>query len=209
MLSMADGEILFYDPKAKREVYRRHLPHWNQSGRIYFVTFRLADSIPAARVAELRRERQEWCKAHPEPYTPAQWQEYHKLFSARIEQWLDQCAGSCLLGNPSCAQIVVGAMEFFDGQRYGLDQWVIMPNHVHVLVTPAEGVGLEEILQAWKSFTSHAVNRLLSRRGQLWQKESFDHIVRSPAHLERFRQYIRDNPAKAGRFRRLCRLRLL
>jgi len=129
------------------------------------------------------------------------------LFSARIEQWLDECTGSCLLADSLCAEIVVDAMESSDGRRYHLDQWAIMPNHVHVLVAPREGFSLEEILQAWKSSTAHAINRHVSRRGQLWQRESFDHIVRSPAHLERFRQYIRDNPAKAGRFRQLCRLR--
>jgi REP element-mobilizing transposase RayT len=207
MSGIADEEIQFYDPQALKEVYRRHLPHWSQAGRIYCVTFRLADSIPAARAAELSRERQAWCKVHPEPYTPSQWHEYHMLFSARIEQWLDRCCGSCLLADPACAQIVVGAMESHDGQGYQLDQWVIMPNHVHVLVTPNEGFSLEEILQGWKSITSDGINRHLSRHGQLWQRESFDHIVRSLAHLDRFRQYIRDNPARAGRFRHLCRLR--
>jgi REP element-mobilizing transposase RayT len=207
MPGMADEDLLFYDPQAKKEAYRRHLPHWSQAGRIYFVTFRLADSIPAARAAERRQERQAWCKTDSGPYGPAQWHEYHMLFSARVEQWLDQCSGSCLLAHPPCAQVVADAMESFAGQHYDLDQWVIMPNHVHVLVTPKEGFELEEVLQAWKSFTSHAINRLLSRHGELWQRESFDHIVRSPAHLERFRQYIRDNPAKAGRFREMCRLR--
>lgn len=207
MVVMADGEIQFYDPQARKEVYRRHLPHWGQAGRIYFVTFRLGDSIPAARAAELRRERQEWCRAHPEPYTPAQWHEYHMLFSARIEKWLDQCSGACLLADPSCAEIVVNAMESSDGQRYHLDQWVVMPNHVHVLMTVGEGFELKDILQVWKSFTSHTINRLLGRHGQLWQRESFDHLVRSPAHLERFRRYIRGNPAKTGRLRESCRLR--
>ncbi len=207
MLGMADDEIQFYDPQASKDVYRRHLPHWSQAGTIYFVTFRRADSMPASRAAELSRERQMWCKVHQEPYTSAQWHEYHMLFSARIEQWLDQCCGSCLLTDPACAQIVVDAIESHDGRCYQLDQWVIMPNHVHLLVTPHEGFALKEILQGWKSFTAHAINRHLRRHGQLWQRESFDHIVRSPVHLERFRQYIRDNPAKAGRFHPLCRLR--
>jgi len=204
---MEDGEIQFYDANARKEVYRRHLPHWNQAGRIYFVTFRLADSIPASRAAELRRERQSWRETHPEPLTGAQWHEYHVLFSARIEQWLDQCSGACLLADPSCSETVINAMESFDGQRYSLDQWVVMPNHGHVLVTPKEGFALADILQAWKSVTAHAINRHVGRRGQLWQGESFDHVVRSPAHLERFRKYIRDNPAKAGRLREFCRLR--
>lgn len=207
MSFMVDDEIQFYDPQGRKRVYWRHLPHWDQVGRIYFVTFRLADSIPAARAVELRRERQVWCETHTEPYTPAQWHEYHMLFSARVERWLDECQGSCLLADPACVEIVVRGIESFDGQRYRLDQWVIMPNHVHVLVTPNEGLLLDEILHVWKSFTSHAINRHLGRHGQLWQRESFDHIVRSSAHLERFRRYIRDNPAKSGSFQNLCRLR--
>ncbi|OHB66246.1 MAG: hypothetical protein A2Y77_04735 [Planctomycetes bacterium RBG_13_62_9] len=204
---MAGDETLFYDPQAKKDIYRRHLPHWNQAGRVYFVTFRLADSIPAERAAELRREREMWRQAHREPYTAAQWHEYHMLFSARVEQWLDECSGSCVLADPVCGEIGVNALRSFDGQRYCLDEWVIMPNHIHVLVTPDEGLALRGILQGWKSFTAHAINRHLDRHGQLWQAESFDHIVRSPVHLDCFRQYIHDNPAKAGRYQQFCRLR--
>ena len=204
---MADDEMQFYDPEVQTEIYHRHLPHWSQAGRIYFVTFRQADSIPAARAEELGRERQAWRRSHPEPYTPAQWHQYHMLFSARVEQWLDHCEGSCILADPSCAEIVSDVMEASNGQRYGLDRWVVMPNHVHVLVTIREGFQLQKILQMWKSITAHAINRRMGRRGQFWQRESFDHIVRSLTHLERYRQYIRDNPAKAGRFHPFCRLR--
>jgi len=203
---MEDEEALFYDPKATKHIYRRHLPHWNQSGRIYFVTFRLADSIPAARAAELRRQRQAWRKAHDMPYSAAQQREYQSLFSARIERWLDQCAGACLLADPRCAQIVVDALMAFERQRYDLDRWVVMPNHVHVLVTPHEEYPLKTILQTWKSFTAHAINSHLRRPGQLWQRESFDHIVRSAAHLERFRRYIQANPGKTGRYASPCRV---
>jgi REP element-mobilizing transposase RayT len=203
---MEADEVLFYSPKAPREVYRRHLPHWSQAGRIYFVTFRLADSIPAARAAELRRQRLAWKKRHDIPRDPAKRHEYRTLFSARIERWLDECTGSCVLAEPPCTRIVIDALQAFERQRYDLDQWVVMPNHVHVLVKPNEGYALKAILQSWKSFTAHAINKHLARRGQLWQRESFDHIVRSAAHLERFRRYIRANPAKAGRYAAQCRL---
>jgi len=203
---MEDEEGLFYDPRAAKEVYQRHLPHWNQSGRIYFVTFRLADSIPASRAAELRQQRQAWRKAHPMPCDDVPRREYQMLFCGRMERWLDECRGSCLLADPACAQIMVDALAAFDRHRYDLDQWVVMPNHVHVLVRPCEGYSLKGILQGWKSFTAHAINRHLGRRGQRWQRESFDHIVRSADHLERFRQYIRDNPQRAGQYATRCRL---
>jgi REP element-mobilizing transposase RayT len=209
MADMEEEMMLFYDRQAPKVVHQRHLPHWNQAGRMYFVTFRLADSIPADRAAALRRERMAWRKIHSEPYSAAQWREYHQLFSARVERWLDHSRGTCILADPRCARIVIDAMETFDGQRYCLDEWVIMPNHVHVLVKPASGFELSRILHAWKSFTAHAINRYLGRCGQLWQRESFDHLVRSAAHLDRFRRYIRENPAKAGGFRDRCTLRLL
>jgi len=203
---MEDDEALFYNPKAPKQVYRRHLPHWSQAGRIYFVTFRLADSIPAKRAAELRDQRQTWRQAHPTPHSVTEQHEFRMLSSRRIEQWLDQCTGSCLLVDPHCAQIVVDALTAFDRHRYELDRWVVMPNHIHVLVRPYETHALKAILQTWKSFTAHAINRHMARRGQLWQKESFDHIVRSAAQLERFREYIRSNPEKAGKYAAQCRL---
>ena len=203
---MEDQETLFYDPRAVKQVYRRHLPHWNQSGKIYFVTFRLADSIPASRAAELRQQRQVWRKVHKMPCDMAQRREYQTLFCARIERWLDRCTGSCLLADACCAQIVVDALMAFERQRYDLDQWVVMPNHVHILVQPYDGYLLKTILQNWKSFTAHAINKYLGRCGQLWQRESFDHIVRSATHLERFRRYIWANPDKAGKYASQCRV---
>lgn len=206
MCRMEDNEALFYNPKVPKEVYRRHLPHWNQAGRIYFVTFRLADSIPAKRAAELRDQRQAWRRAHAIPHGVTEQHEFRMLFSRRIEQWLDQCTGSCLLADPNCAQIVVDALTAFDRRRYELDRWVVMPNHVHVLVKPHETHALKTILQTWKSFTAHAINKHMARRGQLWQKESFDHIVRSAAQLERLREYIGSNPEKAGKYAARCRV---
>jgi hypothetical protein len=73
-----------------------------------------------------------------------------------------------------------------------------MPNHVHAVVTPGEGWELDKILHAWKSFTSHEINKVLGRSGTLWQHEGYDHIVRNPRALWRIEQYIAENPAKAG-----------
>jgi type I restriction enzyme R subunit len=114
----------------------------------------------------------------------------------RVEAWLDQGMGSCALRNPANAAIIKEALQHFDGQRYELASYVIMPNHVHVVLAPLADYSLSTILHAWKSFTSHTIGKLLpDRRGPFWQKESFDHIVRGPDHLERFRIYIADNPS--------------
>src|SRR5262249_4388399 len=88
--------------------------------------------------------------------------------------------------------------RFFDGERYALGAFVIMPTHVHVLVTPAPEHSLSSILQSWKAHSAKAVHAVMGRSGALWMDESFDHVVRSKEQLEHYERYIRENPAKAG-----------
>ncbi|MBI4640176.1 MAG: Eco57I restriction-modification methylase domain-containing protein, partial [Candidatus Tectomicrobia bacterium] len=189
---------IFFDPNISLEIYQRNLPHWRQTGTTYYVTFRLADSLPQEKVQQLKLEREKWLKSHPEPRSPSVTAEYHRLFSEKVEQWLDAGAGSCILREPDAAKIVADALTHFDGERYRLGEWVVMPNHVHVLVTPLHKHELSDILHSWKSFAANKINEHLHRTGTLWQHESYDHIVRSDDQLHRIEQYIRDNPAKAG-----------
>jgi REP element-mobilizing transposase RayT len=88
-------------------------------------------------------------------------------------------------------------MKHFDGKRYLLGDYIIMPNHIHVLIVPGENHPLGKILQSWKSFSAKAINRKMARTGALWQKESFDHIIRNREQLNRLREYIAENPVKA------------
>jgi REP element-mobilizing transposase RayT len=172
-----------------------NLPHWRQEGVTYFVTFRLADSLPQVKLLEWLSERDLWLASHPKPWDACTTSAYHKRFTARIEKWLDAGHGSCALARSNVRSVVANALRHFNGVRYGLDAWVVMPNHVHTVVTPLTDCGLSAILHTWKSFTAHAIGKLLPDwRGPFWQKESFDHIVRGPDHLERFRIYIADNP---------------
>src|SRR5207244_265296 len=126
----------FLDPFAEIDISRRNLPHWDQPEKTYFVTFRLADSIPATKLAELENRRGIWLKANPEPWTEAQRRSYYEQFSAKLEQWLDAGMGSCLLRDEGVARIVEQALLHFDGKRYDLGAWVVMPHHVHIVVTP-------------------------------------------------------------------------
>ena len=187
---------MFYDPDAKKEVYSRNLPHWLQRGRLYFVTFRLADSIPAERLDQFKGEREQWLRLNHQPYTTKQWLEYHRLFSQRIEGWLDDHYGQCLLARPQHRHLVADAIAHFAEKRYRLDHWVIMPNHVHVLLMPLEPYVLADILHSWKSYTAHRMADICDQRGQIWQHESFDHIVRSELQLHKFREYIIENSEK-------------
>lgn len=187
-----------FDPDLPYAQTWRELPHREQSGTTAFVTFRLADSLPRERVREWEFERRQFLATHPKPWTEEIWKSYRRDFPRRLEGWLDEAHGACHLRNSRLAAIVEAALRHFDGKRYVLDAFAIMPNHVHVLVKPLPGNKLSEIVHSWKSFTANEINRALKRTGPVWQQESFDHLVRSSGQLVRLRDYIGDNPEKAG-----------
>ncbi|HPR83390.1 MAG TPA: DUF4080 domain-containing protein [Pontiellaceae bacterium] len=177
---------------------RKNLPHWTQSGSTYFVTFRLADSIAKSRINEYKELRDKWKAHHLPPYTESEQAQFDELFSERVNSWLDEGAGACILGKPEISQIVADTLTHFEDERYELDEWVVMPNHVHVLVTPRPGFELASILHSWKSYSAQQINQRLKKSEPVWKHESYDHIVRDQEELIRIRKYIRDNPAKAG-----------
>lgn len=192
--AQAATEFGYFDPNQPIAELHGNLPHWRQSGVTYFVTFRLGDSLPQVKLDQWRSEREDWFRRHPEPRGPAARRDYFERFVARFHRWLDAGYGECVLSRPEVRGILIDALKHFDTQRYALGDWVVMPNHVHVLVTPLCDVELSKVLHAWKSYSANEINRLLGRRGPLWQKESFDHIVRGPEAAERIRQYIQKNP---------------
>jgi len=187
-----------FDEYADVDVSRRNLPHWSQAGTTCFVTFRLADSLPAEKLAQLEEERSRWLAHHPLPWSDVEKREYYDRFPAKIDEWLDAGYGSCSLAKETVANIVADALRHFDGARYDLGAWVVMPNHVHALVAPKQGHDLGAILHSWKSFTANQINKQLGRSGPLWQHESYDHIVRNEEALLRITEYIERNPEKAG-----------
>jgi D-tyrosyl-tRNA(Tyr) deacylase len=172
--------FIAFDPKTPVGIARRELPHWRQDGCTYFVTFRLAHSVPA----EILRQWEQL----PDKETAYQ----------RFQEWLDQGHGDCWLRQPEISRIVESALRHFDGQRYTLGEFVIMPNHVHAIVAPLTGNALSDILHSWKSYTAHQINRFLGRTVPVWQDESFDHIIRNEHTLEQTAEYIRQNPVRAG-----------
>ncbi|MBI1177708.1 DEAD/DEAH box helicase [bacterium] len=201
--SAKTGKILVlpfsaFDKDQPIGTHSRHLPHWSQDGVTYYVTFRLADSVPQDKLKTWDRERKEWQKENPPPHSAAQRQKYLELFSDQIEEWLDQGAGSCLLAKPEVGQIVETTLRHFDGDRYILGRYAIMPNHVHLTVRLLGEHTLAEVMHSWKSFSAKKINQELGRTGRFWQDESFDMIVRSEHHLERIEEYICRNPEQAG-----------
>jgi REP element-mobilizing transposase RayT len=110
---------------------------------------------------------------------------------------LDAGHGACRLSKPEIADLVAGALKHFNDQRYELRAWVVMPNHVHAVVWPMPGHTLSDSLHSWKSFASKAANKLLSRTGEFWQKESFDHWICDDVEHTRLVAYVENNPVKA------------
>ncbi len=234
-----------------------NLPHWRQDGTTYFVTFRLADSLPKTKLRQWTLERNEWLERNPKPTvgrdgdvasteenvdatspsrtgepdmenvdavspprsssakerggdtasTLQDWQrEYRVRFTEKLDCWLDAGSGNCILQQPEARSILEDSLRYFSGERYRLDAYVIMPNHVHVLVTPLGEHTLSKIIKGWKSVSTREINKLRGERGEdtastikkssvVWQKESFDHIVRDSESLGDFIKYIDENPA--------------
>ena len=198
--------------------YRRNLPHLRLEGATYFVTFRLADSIPESVARQWKEERDSWLRAHgvdPDwaELDPLRWdaafiaiphaerREFEREQQRRFFVELDRCHGCCVL--EKAHGIVCTALEFFHGQRIWTGDYVVMPNHVHLIVQPFPGVQLEEWLYSVKRFTSAEMGKdplldthVVMRKGHLWQTESFDRIVRGLDELARTCRYIANNPAK-------------
>ncbi len=180
-------------------------------GATYFVTFRLKDALPRHVVDCWREKHEAWHRAHglDAHLAPAEWQRIYNAIpqrersafeenrKARYFMELDRSHGACLLRRPQAAQAVADALRFLHGKRLNCGDFVIMPNHVHWLLAPNPGCELERILQSVKRFAASKINRLCARTGPLWQKESYDHIVRNEAELLRIRTYIANNPGKA------------
>jgi type I restriction enzyme R subunit/putative DNA methylase len=188
---------------------RGYLPHVKREGASYFVTFRLADSLPEAVLLKIQGQRAERLRRfHAEqeahktlgvaPRSADSLEDIERDYFREIERFLDQGAGACVLRRADVAAIVASALGFFDGQRYRLDAWVVMPNHVHVVVWPMANHALSDILHSWKRFTSRAANKVLGRTGEtFWQRESYDHWIRNDAEHARCCRYTMLNPVKA------------
>ena len=137
-----------FQPSAPLDITQRNLPHWQQAYVTYFVTFRLGDSLPAAKLRLWTQEKKAWLDKNPRPWTPDRQEEYARLFPRRLNEWLDAGEGSCLLENPIVSEIVENAFRHFDGARYLLDEFVIMPNHVHVLFSTMNEHSLSDVLHS-------------------------------------------------------------
>jgi putative DNA methylase len=167
-----------------KEWYSRgYLPHFDAPGIVQAITFRLADSLPARVVQTLVQDR----LLMNDPGK-----------RVRIEAYLDAGHGRCFLRDPHIARLVEEALFHFDGERYCLIAWVVMPNHVHVMIEQTEGYPLDSIIHSWKSYTATEANKILGRHGAFWFREYFDRFIRDERHFANAIRYIHENPVAAG-----------
>jgi type I restriction enzyme R subunit len=124
-------------------------------------------------------------------------QEYRLQISDRWNEHLDASHGSCVLRQPELSQIVADSLLHFDGDRYDLTDFVVMPNHVHLLVAFHDDDSMLKQCEFWKHFTAAQINRALGRSGRFWQQDGFDHLVRSAVQFGHLRQYIAENSIRA------------
>ena len=171
------------------------LPHWAQDHATYFLTFRLADSLPESLLSRWKSEREAWLKLHPAPWNPAEEAEYHSLFSSAEERWLDSGFGSCALARPEVRRPVVETIRAPDPHSI-IWSLVIMPNHAHVLVSLKAGLG--EMMRLWKGRSARLANLARGTSGAFWSKDYFDRLIRDESHFRNCARYIRRNPIKAN-----------
>lgn len=198
-----------FDPDAEIGFSSGRLPHWEQAGCYYFITFHTVDSLPAAARSARRDERNRWLQARGIDPGGHDWRlrlaglpladrrSFAWRFSTALEKLLDQGHGPCHLRHARLRSIVAETLMWFDGKRYAMEAFVVMPNHVHVLVGLQEPGALSRQTMAWKRYSAKRINAVLGRRGSFWQTESWDRLVRSPESFERIRRYIAVNPFNA------------
>jgi len=164
------------------------------------VTIRLADSVPreaAQRLADERRALLNAVRTKGKLSITDRF-DIDRLLELSADRELDRGLGSCSLRRTAVAQIVWNAILFFDHDRYEIDTFCIMPNHVHVLFYLEWGRDLAIVMRSWKSFTSKEVLKVTGGQAPFWQEEYFDRLIRDRDDLNQTRRYIRENPVKAG-----------
>jgi putative transposase len=201
------GEL--FDPKAEFFIDEHFRPHWSQAGAVVFITFRTYDSIPSSVLESWEREKHEWLKSHGHDATK-HWSiivptltekeraDFVKEFNRRRETALDGCHGRCLLRRPELARIVAESLLHFDGERYRMGDFIVMPTHVHLLAAFPTADAMAAQCDSWLHYTAFQINHAIGEKGKFWQQEPFDHLVRNIEQYDHLRQYIADNPLKAG-----------
>ena len=166
------------DPQIIQKRQGAYLPHWRQDHAAYFITFRLAGSLPS-----FLKEKREWARKEilsnaeraSRPLTHSELDELEELhFQELGHRRFDQ--GADFLKDPRIAQIVADAFMHFQGARYRIFAWCIMPNHAHIVFQPSPEWDISDILHSWKRFSAREANKILGRKGSFWQPEYYESL---------------------------------
>ena len=175
----------FLNKKDPIAIWGTHLPHWYQPEKTVFITFRLADSLPASKRKEITIELLNIEEETNKENKKAR----QKAIMNKMEQWLNSGYGLCLLAQSEIRSIVEKSLRYYDDNEWHLHAYVIMPNHIHILATPIAEKSCQQIINNVKSYTQHCV-----QTEHLWQKGAFDHTVRNEESFKKIINYIADNP---------------
>ena len=167
------------------------VPH-RENKALQSITFRLYDSLPKEVIEEIKLKLD--INEDDDSYDSIQYQRLRQ----KIAEYEDAGYGQCFLRDERIAAIMQDTLKHFDGERYQLICWCIMPNHVHVLIEVNEGWSLSRIMHGWRSYTAKEANRILGRTGRFWMEEYYDRYIRDDNHLQKTINYILNNPANAG-----------
>ena len=204
-----------------KQFHQRKLPHLHSPGSTLFITYRLRNSVPQTEIERWKKERrllEDECHRLKEKPDLAQHtrREFHRRWFGQFERMLHEDKGPLWLKDPSIARIVADSLHHLDGKSFDLHAYCVMANHVHTLFTPflnersltevrdpilrfeSDHPTLSAIMQSLKGYTAREANKVLGRRGQFWDPESYDHEVRNGGEFRRIREYILNNPVKAG-----------
>ena len=185
---------------------RGYIPHFDDGIRTQHITFRLADSLPNDAIKRI------------DSIILGMEESEQKIEKRRLmHEYLDAGKSCCVIKRPEYAQLVQDAILHFDGERYEMYAWVIMPNHVHALLRPLGGWEIRKIISTWKTFTARRIpaeaysessGRILrgkagalrsdSQKPRVWQSEYWDRYIRNDKHFRITKNYIEENPVKAG-----------
>ncbi|MGI6223589.1 MAG: transposase [Prevotella sp.] len=183
-----DGKA-FFNPREKIEKEeKRKLQHWVQEGKLYFVTFRLADSIPKEAIKQIVETLNLFEREI----------NYNEkiLLHKEMEKYLNKGYGECLLKEKKYREIVEQSIEYYNNRKYRIDSFVIMPNHIHIILQMIEGNELIDIIKNLKHFITHQINSVRGKKDKIFQKGFYDRIIRDPYELNALRLYIKENPKK-------------
>lgn len=187
--------------------YRRKLPHFQPAEGTFFMTFRLAGSIPMEVIRRLKENYALLKKGiiglkdlSEHEQRELVYAEQKRLF-AETDDFLDKNLNEPYwLREKAVADIVAESIQYRDGKQYELHAYTIMPNHVHMVMTllPYAPV-LFKVMQHLKKNAAIKSNKLLGRVGlDFWEEESYDHVVRDEKEFYRILNYTLRNPVKAG-----------